>query len=176
MSSLTIILEDEAKVEQKNREWSEWCLKMARWDLKSARNQKDSLDVSNIVEDIRHWVKSEGLALADVGTTEEELAQLLQTGYESEARSCLEIARDMHGCSFLELYARGVRNYGKIFFEEMNFYWFKSLLKTIFCLYPRRSRQYYIVRTRECLAKANLSLTDIGTDESELVRLGSSRV
>jgi|GEM_PF-4685056 len=151
----------------------DWCLKMARSGLKSARDQKDYLDVGDYVEDLRYWTGSGGFTLADLGTTEEELEQLVQTGYESEARTCLELAQGMYGCSRLHLYARAVRNIGQCFLKEPRFHWFKLFLATVFCLRPRYTRQHYTALTREYLAKANLSPSDIGTDEAELVRLGS---
>jgi hypothetical protein len=155
------------------RDERDWFLKMARWDLKSAREQKDDLDVSGYVEDIRSWAKSADVSLADLGTSEEELRQLVQTGYESEARICLELARGMYGYSRIHLYLRAVRNIGQCFRKEPNFHRFRSFLVTVFCLRPCHTRQYYIAQTREYLTKANIFPSDIGTDEAELVQLGS---
>ena len=170
MSSFTDSLEEDMRFEREIRGWD---LKMARWDLKSARERKDYIDVSVEVENIRSWVESGDVSFADIGTSEEELAQLVQTGYESEACTCLELARDMYGCSRLHLYVRAVRNIGWCFLKKPDFHWLKSLLATGFCLRPCYTRQHYIARTREYLTKTNLSPSDIGTDETELVQLGS---
>jgi len=176
MDSFTESLED---IEREDREW--W-LKMARWDLESAREQKDYMDVSGDVKNIRSWAESKSLSFVDLGTSEEELTQLVQTGYKSEARMNLEWARDTHGWSRrLHFYVRGVRNVSQCFLKEPNFHdlkWFlhdlKWFLTTIFCPWTWcHTRQHYIAHTREYLAKANLFPSDIGTDEAELVQLGS---
>lgn len=134
-------------LESKEREW--W-IEMLLRDLKMVREQKDEMDVDSYVEDIRFWAKSRSLSFADLGTSEEELAQLVQTGYESEARTCLELARDTLLC----LYMRGVKNVGQCFFKEPNFHQFKWFLTTVFCPWMWcHTRQYYIVRARGYLAK-----------------------
>jgi len=170
MDSFTDRLEEDTIFD---REYSEWCLKVTRQDLKSAREQKDYLDVSGYVENIRSLAEIADVSFADLGTSEDELEQLVQTGYESEARTCLELAQSMYGRSRLHLYARTVRNIGRSFLREPKFRWFKLFLAAVFCLLPRYTRQHYIALMREYLAKADLSPSDIGTDEAELVQLGS---
>lgn len=149
------------------------CLKNARLDLKSARNHKNYGDVGGEVDDIRFWLDGRDITLADIGTTEEELLQLAQTGYMSEARACLEQARDMYGCSHPNLYLQKVKRNSREFWKHPNGFFLKLLVEAVFCLRPRHSHQDYIVSVREYLAKANLSYADIGTEEDELVRIGS---
>lgn len=170
MSSFTNNLEEDMSFERDERDR---CLKMAQSDLESAREQNDVDDVSVYVKRIRCGVERGYFTLADLSTTEEEVEQLVQAGYESEARTCLELAQGMYGCSRLHLYARAVMNIGLCFLRKPKFHWFKSFLATVFCLRPRHTRQYYIACTREYLARANLSPLDIGANEAELVRLGS---
>jgi len=148
-------------------------VKMARWNLKLAREWKNYMDVSDRVKDIRSLVKCADVLFADLGTNEEELIQLVQTGYESEARTCLDLARGIYGYSRIHLYLRAVRNAGVSFSKRPTFHSFKWLIDTIFGLRPHYTRQYCIARTREYLTKANTSPSDIGTDEAELVRLES---
>jgi len=151
----------------------EYFLELAQLSLKFAREHKDNFDVSGDVDGLRWWAASVGVSLAELGTNEEELKQLAQIGYKSEARNCLELARGMFGCSRIRLYLRAVRNNGLCFCRGPNFYWFKLFLKTIFCLRQCTTCRDWIARTRKYLAKANLSPTDIGIDEAELVKLGS---
>ena len=172
MSSFTNSLEDGKSFED---EFDKFYLKMAQEELKSARDRKDYIDVDDYVKEVRSWAKCANVSLADLGTSEEELAQLVQTGYKSEARTCFEIAQDMDMFrhSRLHLYAREVKNIGYCFFKKPNFCRLKTFLAALFYFRRPHTRQYYIARTREYLAKAKLSPSDIGTDEAKLVQLGS---
>lgn len=169
MSSFT----DGLKETDPEHESREWDLKMARRDLRDARQRKDHIDVSGHIQDIRFWSKSVNTSLDDLGTSEDELGRLLQAGYKSEADTWLSLARDMYGHSRLCLYMLAVKNSGYSFFKKPNFYSFKWFLATIFCFQRRRTRQDCVASAREYLAKTNLSLSDIDTDEAELIRLES---
>ena len=152
-------------------QYQTFLLAEAKDNLRMARDRKDDLDVSFYVEDIRKLC--DGFTLADVGTSEDELKELIQTGYVSEARTCLCIARGMYGHSRPYLYARAVRNIGGSFLRNPNLYWFKSLLETFFCLRHRTTHQYYIACVKKYLTIANIHPEDIGSDSSELIKLGN---
>lgn len=152
-------------------QYQTFLLAEAKENLRMARDRKDDLDVSFYVEDIRK--RCDGFTLADVGTNEDEPDELMQTGYISEARTCLYIARSMYGHSRPYLYVRRVRNIGGSFLRNPDLYWFKSLLETIFCLKPRTTCQYYITCVKKYLAIANIYPKDIGSDDSEIIKLGN---
>ncbi len=164
-------LDEDWEAEMNQRD--EWLFEIASFDLKCARRASTWGDISHDVNAIRDSAKNGEFALADIGTSEEELLQLTQTGYKSEAQACFEVAQNVYGCSHLKLYLRAVRNSGRCFWKERKWYWFEFFLQTVFCRLPRCTRQDNIARVRKYLAKANLSPADIGTDEVELVKLGS---
>ena len=149
-------------------------LKEIKSELKMVRERKDYLDVSYTIEHIYDSLKCYDLTLEDIGTTEEELCELVQIGYKSEAQQSLEIARNMLGTSHLHLYIRALRNVGSGLFEHLSWYWLKYFLSTLFCLRSRKTQKEYVGEVQEYLKKANLSYSDIETTETELQILESN--
>ena len=79
--------------EESEMEKKEEAKKEAEGWLRLARKRSGSEEVELEVECVRKYAEKAGIDLEAIGTSEEELQEILRRGYEAEARNLLRFAR-----------------------------------------------------------------------------------
>lgn len=119
------------------------------------------------IEEIRFCLLRADATLANVGTNEEELANLMRMGYKNEASHRLEMARTRESSG----YVQDVKEAIFCFKRSPDYRLLKNLLQVVLLIEPYRDCRQETSEMLRLLEEAKIPMSEIGTTKKELSRL-----